>query len=231
VIKAVFYLAGALSLASILHAETKAAGNEKEIHRLIGELGAQEYAAREAAQKQLLQIGDQNYEAVLDLSVHTYAATKDPEVKDRLRSVMANLVGTKIFGRPRGYLGVQITPAAAVNGQAELVGGIAVVKAMEDGVATKAGIQAGDTILQIDDLDLVQTPSAAEFINRVQSKQPGEKVQLIIKHGENVTTNDLVLGELPKEIQSDLYGDEARKQFFKNWLGDKLKALTPKAGS
>jgi predicted metalloprotease with PDZ domain len=223
--KAVLAFVCALVAASTLHAETQEAGLEKEIRRLIGELGAQKYAMREAAQKQLLQLGDNNYEAVLGLSVRTFAATKDPEVKDRLRSIMASLVGAKIFDRPRGYLGIQVAQGTFDNEQQESVNAIAAVKPIEDGVAAKAGIQAGDLIVKIDELDLVKTPSTAEFINHVQSKRPGDKVRLVIRRGETVTTNDVVLGELPKDIQAGIYGEEARKEFFANWLDDQLKTL------
>lgn len=223
--KVVFFLACALLVACALHAETKDAGLEKEIRRLIGELGAQKYAMREAAQKQLLEIGDKNYEAVLALAVRAYATTKDPEVKDRLRSVMASLVSSKIVDRPRGYLGVQISPVTVMDEQQEAISGIAVVKVIEDSVAAKAGFQDGDLILKINDLDLAKTPSAAEFIHHIQSKHPGDKAKLVIRRGESVTTNDIVLGELPKDIQSEIFGDDARREFFKNWLDTQLKAL------
>ncbi len=231
-IKTVIYFAGALAVASVLHAETKDAGKdtgvEKEIRRLIAELGAQKYVTREASQKQLLQLGDKTYEAVLDLSVRTYATTKDPEVKNRLRSVMASLVASKIFDQPRGYLGVQIAQRTDNDGPDGFSGGIAVLNAFEDGVAAKAGIQAGDVILKIGDLDLVKTPSTLEFINYVQSKRPGDKVKLVVRRGESVTTNEIALGALPKDIQADLYGDDARKEFFKKWLDEQLNALRPK---
>lgn len=233
-IKAAIYFAGALAVASVLHAETKDAGKdtgvEKEIRRLIGELGAPKYAMREAAQKQLLQLGGKTYEAVLALSVRTYATTKDPEVKSRLRFVMASLVGSKIFDQPRGYLGIQIAQRTGADGPDGFVGGVAVLNAFEDGVAAKAGIQAGDIFLKIDDLDLVEKPSTLEFINHVQSKRPGDKVKLAVRRGESVTTNEIALGELSKDIQADLYGDDARKEFFKKWLDEQLKALRPKDG-
>ena len=228
--KTVWRLLCAFALASTLHAEEKDAGLGKEIGRLIDELGAQKYAVREAAQKHLLQIGDKNYGPVLDRSVRAYATSRDPEVKLRLHDIMARLVGAKLFDRPHGYLGVQIAPATAVDAQPQPVSGISVLKPVEDGVAEKAGIQAGDLILKIDDLDLVKTPSTAEFINHVQTKRPGEKVKLVIKRGEDVVGADIVLGELPKDVQADIYGDEARKQFFNTWLDDQLKALGTKEG-
>jgi len=224
--KAVFSLAGALVVALAAFAQTNEAGIEKEIHRLMGELGAPKYAAREAAQKQLLQIGDANYQPVLDLSLRTYATTQDPEVKLRLRGVMARLVGTKIFDRPRGYLGVQIASATALDEQQQPIRGITVLKPVEDGVAEKAGIQAGDLILKLDDLDLVKTPSTLEFTHYVQSKYPGDKVKLVIKRGAGIETIDAVLGELPKDMQADLYGEDARKEFCAHWLDEQLKALT-----
>jgi C-terminal processing protease CtpA/Prc len=227
--KAILYVACVLVLASGLRAESKDAGPEKEIRRLISELGAPKYAARQAAQKQLQLIGEKNHEMVLDLSIRAYATTTDPEVKGRLHSVMAGLVGAKLFDRPRGYVGIQIGLGSAFNEQQEPLAAIAVLKTLENTGAEKAGVQAGDLILKIDDFDLGKISSTTPFLEHVQSRSPGDKVKLVIKRGDDTLHIEVVLGELPEEIRAALYNEERRREFFRDWLANQLQTFQSKA--
>ncbi len=68
--------------------------------------------------------------------------------------------------------------------------GIVQVERVEDGPAARAGIKAGDVILEADDRRI---RSAYQAVNRIIAKQPGDKVTLVIERAGEQRRVDVTL--------------------------------------
>lgn len=201
---------------------------------LIRQLGAQEFAARQAAQEQLLQRGTNDHVAVLAACVPAFVATTDPEVKIRLREVMAALVEAHIRNRPRGYLGVRFAnpPVAALPqdgpaADAPPAAGILIQAVIEDSPAARAGLQAGDRILKMNDLELGENPDTQAFIRFIQSQAPGAPVTIVLQRAAETLTIPLDLGALPEELRAQLAPlTKDPAAFFHDWLREQIGPAT-----
>ena len=196
------------------------AAEAPEIARLITQLGAPEFAARQAAQTALINLGSNRLDAVLDQSVHAYARTDDPEVKGRLHDVLQTLVLRYLIDRPRGFLGVQFNRGGRVDGQPPAVEVMAVTA---DTAAEKAGLQAGDQLLRAGDLELTKDGAADAFVQFIQSKPPGTPLTLEISRGGEKRQLELKLGELPAALRSRLLTPERKQELFQEWLDQALR--------
>ena len=200
-----------------------AAADAPDIPKLITQLGAREFAARQAAQTALLELGDHQLDAVLEQTVRAYARTDDPEVKSRLQAVLHTLVLHHIIDRPRGFLGIHFNRALRVDGHAPATPAIEVVSVTADSAADKAGLQAGDRLLRAGDLDLTKDNATEAFVQYIQGKPPGTPLTLQLDRGGEKKQLELKLGELPADERSRLLTDERKEQLFQEWLGQALK--------
>ncbi len=80
--------------------------------------------------------------------------------------------GSKIRHRPRPTLGIVVAPGAVD------IPGVLVARVLPESPAEKAGIQRNDSILKIDGVSL---DDAADLVNLVRDKQPGDKVKLLVR--------------------------------------------------
>ena len=92
-----------------------------------------------------------------------------------------------------GFLGVQIRQGP--NG-----GGLEVVRVVEGAAADKAGLKAGDVIMQFEG-EAVGT--APEFVKVVGARKAGDKVKLQISRVGRTEDVKVVLGEVPKDLPKD----------------------------
>lgn len=194
----------------------------EELQRSIHELGAKTFRERESAQRRLLEAGEQDYQAVLSQCLRAYSIAKDPEVRVRVREIMAALVDKFIFNRPRGFLGVALHPAAAIVDGEKRAGAISVQNVIADSAAQRAGVQIGDQILHVDNLGLPPDAPVGTFITYIQSKRPGDKVTLTIKKDAGVQAVDVQLGDMPEDVRARTYNQQRKEEFFENWLRTQL---------
>lgn len=73
-------------------------------------------------------------------------------------------------------------------------GGVLVIRVAANGPANKAGITAGDAIVEIDGLPLKTMDELLKEINR---RKVGDSVKLMIKRGETMSNVEIVLEEKP----------------------------------
>lgn len=113
-------------------------------------------------------------------------------------SVMRSLVDQgKVV---RGWLGVYIQDVSEDIADAFNLKdnrGALVSEVMEDSPAGKAGLQAGDVILEVDGRSI---ESSTELRSTIASNGPNTEVRLKILRDGDVITKDLTLGELPGEV-------------------------------
>lgn len=203
-----------------------------ELAQRITELGHEKYAVREAAEQQLLKLATSNHPPVLAECVRVYRQTTDPEVRVRLMHVMETIVDQHQFRAPRGFLGVQLQNvfigaggALVINGQTIPPGAAWVSRVLDDTGAQKAGVQANDFIIGVDTQKWETGPSG--FTDYVQTKRPGDRLQLVVVRGTETNNIDAVLGELPPAEQERVYAEDRRQAFFEKWCAKNLSSPPP----
>ena len=202
-----------------------------DIRAVIGKLGADKFAEREAAQQQLLKLADTAHTNVLAACVSLYRQAQDPEVKTRLREIMETVVDKYLFRAPRGYLGVRLNRVNVRGGQLVVQGmivppgGVWVSQVLDDGGAQKAGMQPNDVIIAVDGKPCDSGPDG--FIEYVQTKRPGEKLTLSVVRDAATNAVTAVLGELPDSEKERIYSKERGDEFFQRWLSEQTEVQKP----
>jgi len=218
-------------LAFVLIALPLFASPADDIQRAIGNLGHEQFTQREAAQQRLLKLAESDHKAVLAACVSPYRQTQDPEVKTRLRDVMATLVDKHLFRAPRGYLGVRLNRVNVRGGQLVVAGTIVppgavwVSQVLDDAGAQKAGMQANDCIIAVDGKPCESGPDG--FIEYVQTKRPGDHLKLSVLRGTTTNAADAVLGDLPATEAERIYSKERGDEFFQRWLAEQTEPSKP----
>jgi S1-C subfamily serine protease len=202
-----------------------------DIKRAIAELGHERFAEREAASQRLLKLAETDHKAVLAACVQPYRESRDPEVKTRLKELMAAVVDKYLFRAPRGYLGVRLNRVNVRGGQLVVQGmivppgGVWVSQVLDDGGAQKAGMQPNDVIIAVDGKPCDSGPDG--FIEYVQTKRPGEKLTLSVVRDAATNAVTAVLGELPDSEKERIYSKERGDEFFQRWLSEQTEVQKP----
>ncbi len=108
----------------------------------------------------------------------------------------------------RGWIGVQIQPVTsdiADSLSLKTARGALVAEPQSGSPAQKAGIKAGDVIISVNGEAVTD---ARNLARRISALAPGTSVKLGIVRGGKEETLTLTLGELPKERQARLGGDD-----------------------
>jgi len=122
---------------------------------------------------------------------------------DTVKSVVAQLKDKGSV--TRGWIGVQIqpvTPEIADSLGLKKSAGALVAEPQKESPALKAGIEAGDVIVQVDDKPVLD---ARDLARKIGGMAPGATVKLGIVRGGSEKTVHLTLGELPnaREARAD----------------------------
>ena len=97
---------------------------------------------------------------------------------------------------------------------------VAMIKeVMEGSPAEQAGIEAGDVILQVNDKKI---ENSRELMGTISKHQPGDKVKIVIKRGEDEKTFDVILGSRQVILAREFGGEEYDRADFQNHLGGEL---------
>ncbi len=94
----------------------------------------------------------------------------------------------------------------------------------EGSAAETVGLQAGDQIIKVGDLDLDNVESAGKFAPYVQSHAPGETLSLVVVRGDQQLVLSPTLDALPPPERQRLYPPEQRSRLFDTWLREQLKS-------
>ncbi len=108
----------------------------------------------------------------------------------------------------RGWIGVQIQPVTSEIADSlnlKNARGALVAEPQSGSPAQKAGIKAGDVIVSVNGESVAD---ARNLARRISAMAPGTSVKLGIIRGGRDETLTLTLGELPRERQARLGGDE-----------------------
>ncbi len=117
---------------------------------------------------------------------------------NRVKFIVPQLIATgHVTHTGRASLGVGVVPVdASVAAQYNLSvdHGVLVASVTSNGPAARAGLKAGDVILQIDNTQVTDVQSMGDAL---LSKSPGDTVAVTINRGGQQMTVNVTLGELP----------------------------------
>jgi hypothetical protein len=152
---------------------------KEAVARLVAELGSADWAAREAAEKQLAGYGPEVLAALDPL----LARAADREVLWRLEKIYRSLIPEETYAGANpgpGFLGVsfQVVSSASDGRLADRQWGILVQSVEPESAALKAGLALEDLIVAID---------GETFIGDLSNGQNSFVVDLIQRHGEGAT--------------------------------------------
>jgi C-terminal processing protease CtpA/Prc len=191
----------------------------------LKQLGAETFAEREAAMKQLLSAADQDPDTVLLRSLRVHDETTDPEVKYRSWEIVKSTVGGQLVTRPRGFLGVQLSKLTEPQlPGVPLYGPIVVQRVVEGSAADNAGLQVGDVILGLDQQVVTPDVSLDDFIFSIQMRKPGTKVEFVVWRLGSARLAYPVLGQIGDEDAARRFSDA---DFFDRWLKVARSRLNP----
>ena len=168
------------------------------IDQLIDALGSPDYQERERATDVLK---SKNRAFTEDLK-RVYAAVGDHEIRLRLLEITQFLFYRDALREVGGFLGIEMqrtTPVAA-RGSAR-VGGVRIRRVIPGTGAERAGLQAGDVVIQIDDRAVRGDDTAGvneAFSRAIGSNPPGHELNLTIQRDGSQLTKRVTLG--PKSL-------------------------------
>ncbi len=124
----------------------------------------------------------------------------------------------------RGYLGVNIRELERNEFEAfglESASGALVLQVVDGTPAAKAGLQAGDVILRVDRVEVVDTE---DLIQYVSSKRPGTRVELeLLRNGKRIEQD--VLLEERDALTADAPDEPVDETSSLEWLGMQYQGL------
>ena len=129
----------------------------------------------------------------------------------------------------RGWLGIRIQPQSrdmASSIAQKVPSGVMISSVSEDSAAQKAGIEAGDVIIALNEEEVL---NPKEFSRKIAETSPGQKIKLDIWRNSQVTRFDLIVEKMPEENKhiAKQQTNLILPQNNLNELGLELEELTP----
>lgn len=192
-------------------------------------LAAENFAEREAAQLQLLQLARKAPEKTMSPLYRQSLENPDPEVRSRCLGVLKDLVLEKEY-RGDGFLGISMEEIGVeLPGKAGGARGIRVTAVMEGSAAQRAGIPAGAVIVGLEDQLWRQPGMAGEFTEKIRAGRPGTEVLLQLLENGVISRKPVILGERANrsvestDVDVQKANQMAKDRFFQQWLDKRGK--------
>lgn len=197
---------------------------------LIGNLGADDFAAREKAQVELSEWAlKQPVTAIPELREQAVTA-EDPEIRARCMAVLKDVVVARDY-RGEGYLGIAMQEIEVeVPGDAKPRRGLTITLLMEGTAAALGGLKVGDAIVGIDDRVWRKGGMRDEFPVFIRKMRPGTIIEVKLLQEGRIVSRAVTLGEKPAGVNPSTIEDleaanhAAKELFFRRWL-DKQRTV------
>lgn len=211
---------------------TAGLGQQNPIPPLIlGNLAAEKFADREAAQGQLLDWARKNPQKAYDILLKQADAAEDPEVQSRCLAALKSLVLEREYKR-EGYLGIQMQELEVrLPTTQEPVRALRVVAVLKNSSAEAAGIPADGMIVGLGDKVWKKGIMMGDFSATIRRTGSGKKVTLRMLIDGALVDKEVLLGDHPNQQLDPEVDDlgkivgDAREKFFQQWL-NKRRART-----
>lgn len=200
--------------------------------RIITDLGSQQFRQRETAQAELLGWARGQAQASLEALYEKSSTADDPEVRQRLMTVLRELVDDQYLKEGKGYIGIGLKSAVAnVPGELKPRSLIHVTQIQPNSPGERAGLKVDDLIVSLND-DVWQDELANEaFSQKIASMKPNDKVRLKVLRNQNLLDLEVILCRRPV-FADNLYFDQrlmdadgleraAKEAHFRQWMRDR----------
>lgn len=198
----------------------------------FSKLGSEQFADRQQAQDELLEWCRKKPATSMDaLYLHTRTA-KDPEVRERCKFILKELVTDEYLRDGQGYIGVALTDDFVnLPGKPEPRNAVRISMVENGSPGDKAGIRANDLILALDGKDGPAVQSYLKFQEEIRTRKPDSKVKLKVQRGAETLELEIRLGRrLP--VPENLFPDgrnadpetldrAAKEAHFRRWMDQK----------
>ena len=210
---------------------------------LLRDLGDDAFKTRQAAEAGLRAWATQQPDQAQPLFLKQVQQSLDPEVRMRCRSLLKDIVMLEFRKQCEGFVGIQMF-IQPLDG-ATVRFGVRVTGVTRDTPAQRAGIQAGDVILELEGEGWTDENAMQSFSDVIRKHHPGERVKMKVQRGAqdldievelarrpeilNANNGMFFLGEVefdPSRLQA-----QAEEKFFKEWLSQRKEAANPQSQS
>lgn len=198
----------------------------------FSKLGSEQFAEREVAQVELLEwCRKQPAPAMEELYKHTRTA-KDPEVRERCKSILKELVADEYLKDGQGYIGVALTDDfVKIPGQPAPRNVVRISMVENGSPGDKAGIRANDVIVSVDGKDGPEVQGYLKFQEEIRARKPDSKVKLKILRDARILELEVRLGRrlpIPENFFPDgripdpeALDQAAKEAHFRRWMDQK----------
>jgi len=172
-----------------------------------------DWLVREAASADLIALG----RPAIPLLAAEYRRSADAEVRTRITSAAHEIFWRNVAG----FLGVSMMAVGQFDEEAR---GVYIRDVLPDTSAAKAGIRAGDIIVEFAGVDL-STAQIPEFSRLVLGRGVGVPTKVIVIRDRRRVALEVALGALPdREVEKKLDSlDDAELELFVGWWHSLLK--------
>lgn len=193
---------------------------------ILKNLSSEKFSDREAAQEELVNWSRKKPETSLRELHRQSLMAGDPEVRTRCMEVLRTRVLEQEF-RGQGYLGISMVEMIVnIPGEAEIRHGIRIGMVQPGTAAEKAGLQANQVIVALNERIWRNDGMQADFARAILDTRPGTEVTLTLIEGKKLVKKKIRVGvkpELPGE-EGQAVTEAAKERFFERWL-DKQEAV------
>jgi hypothetical protein len=190
---------------------------QNRIKEQIKRLDSEEWNERKAAHKKLLDMISSNKHLYRFFLKETGNST-NPEIKLSSKEILRAYFEKNVYdpSKGNGFIGIQLAPAGSLNIKKQRYFPIRVVMPIAGFPGAKAGLKAGDLILETDQIKCSSKFRISEFIAYIATKSPGETVTLKLLSGGRVVTKKVILGKRPESEMRSL-PKKTIKELFDEW--------------
>jgi len=180
------------------------------LESLIGKLADDDFALRQMAEDELHRLlhltspGLPN--PVEQICLSTYLTTADPEIRARVRSVLADFA-TNLWS-PLGHLGLTTAPDPSYDDTGKLTSRLKINKVQPDTAAAAAGLKPNTFIIGVDSTFFGSANAKTIFADILGARACGERLTLHILDGSRTSTVDVVLGFKARQPRRNPLGDQ-----------------------
>jgi C-terminal processing protease CtpA/Prc len=203
--------------------------------KIVSDLGSQQFRQRETAQAELLVWARGQAQGSVDALYEKSSTTVDPEVRQRLMTVLRELIDDQYLKEGKGYIGIGLRSAVAnVPGEPKPRGLVHVTQIQPNSPGERAGLKVDDLIVSLNG-EVWQDELANEaFSQKIAGMKPDDKVRLRVLRNQNLLDLEVILCRRPA-FADNLYFDQrltdadgleraAKEAHFRQWMRDRKTA-------
>lgn len=230
---------GLLCLACYILAGPMILAEEPQTEGWLRDLGNDAFKSREAAESALHTWAGQQPDKAQQLFLKQVQQSPDPEVRMRCRSLLKDIVLMDFRKQGEGFVGIQMFIQRLDGATPKF--GIRVTVVTPDTPATRAGIQAGDVVLELEGEGWTDEAAMQRFTDVIRKHHPGERVKMKIRRGAQEIDIEVELARRPEILNNNngmmFFGDgefdpsrlqaQAEEKYFKEWLSQRKVGASP----